>query len=121
VSKATLWSAVPWTLSAAIATAGWSARAIPRATGRLEALWFWFRDHWGVVWALRVQERFNRSAEGQRWPIRMSWHGVIPAAGQETAVVPEGADALLKTLIRRFADPARIDAAVEPLPTSRTG
>ena len=37
------------------------ARSRPASSG-LEAIWLWFRDHWGVVWALRVQERFNRAA-----------------------------------------------------------
>ena len=58
-----LWSAFPWTLAAAIWTADGRSRRVPLGVGGLEAIWFWFRDHWGVVWALRVQERFNRSAE----------------------------------------------------------
>jgi hypothetical protein len=111
-TKAALWSAVPWTLATAVATADWRARAIPSASSRLEAIWFWFRDHWGVVWALRVLERFNRAAEAQRWPIRLTWHGVVATADGAPAV-PSGAEATLKTLLRRFAEPGPIDAVAD--------
>ena len=83
--------------------------------GGLERVWFWFRDHWGVVWALRAQERFNRSAESRAWPIRLGWFGVIPAPGllpESRIEVPEAAEATLKGLLRRFAEPGRIDAVV---------
>jgi hypothetical protein len=112
------WSAVPWTLAVAIWTARWCSRRVARVgTGAgLEVTWIWFRDHWGVVWALRVQERFNRSAEAMRWPIRLGWHGLVPAPGvapEAGPAVPEGAEATLRGLLRRFADPARIEEAVD--------
>ena len=47
----------------------------------LDGLWFWFRDHWGVVWALRNQERFNRTAELAGWPVRLTWYGLAPVDG----------------------------------------
>jgi hypothetical protein len=108
-----LWSVFPWTLAAAIWTAdGRSRRAGPRRDG-LEAAWSWFRDHWGVVWALRVQERFNRTAEAQRWPIRLGWYGVVPAEATAAGVpaTPAAAEATFKGLLRRFADPKRIEEA----------
>ena len=112
------WSAVPWTLAVAIWTARWRSRRVARAgpEAGLEATWIWFRDHWGVVWALRVQERFNRSAEAMQWPVRLGWHGVVPAPGLASEArpdVPEGAEATLRGLLRRFADPARIEEAVD--------
>ena len=110
-TRAALWSAVPWTFSAAIVTAQWRSRSIPLARNRLEAIWLWFRDHWGVVWALRVQERFNRAAETQKWPIRLTWHGLV-STGDAPEVVLDAAETTLKTLLRRFVEPARIDAAV---------
>jgi hypothetical protein len=116
-AKALLWSAVPWTLAGAIATGEFMAiRATPSAN-RLEAVWLWFRDHWGVVWALRVTERFNRSAESKSWPIRLAWQGVITAGergslGSAPIIVPAAAEATLKSLLRRFAVASRIEAVV---------
>ena len=49
---------------------------------RCERLWFWFRDNWGVVWALRVLERFNRAAEVSHWPVRLTWFGLVPLSGE---------------------------------------
>lgn len=103
------WWLFPWTQAAATWSA-WrrSGRRGP-ARSELERIWLRFRDHWGVVWALRVQERFNRSAESLRWPIRLGWQGVEPAIGVEaTSPVPAEAAATLVGLLRRFADPARI-------------
>ncbi|MEO6808953.1 MAG: hypothetical protein ABI353_07555 [Isosphaeraceae bacterium] len=108
------WSAVPL----ALAAAPWSARVRsrqgkPRSPG-LERLWPWFRDHWGVVWALRVQERFNRTAQTAAWPIRLAWHGLEPAPGLENdpfPAIPDAAEATLLTLLRRFADPGRLREA----------
>jgi hypothetical protein len=108
-----LWPVFPWTLAAAIWTAdGRSRRTGPRRDG-LEAAWSWFRDHWGVVWALRVQERFNRTAEAQKWPIRLGWYGVVPADSTVAAVpaTPGAAEATFKGLLRRFAGPERIEEA----------
>lgn len=109
-------SAFPWTLAMALWTADGCSRRASRASGRLESVWLWFRDHWGVVWALRVQERFNRAAEAQGWPIRLAWFGVVPAPGIDaaTAVVPEAADATLRGLLRRFAEPSRLEDATRP-------
>ena len=110
-----LWSAFPWMLAAAVWTADGRSRLGLRGAGGLERVWFWFRDHWGVVWALRVQERFNRAAGSRGWPIRLGWFGVVPAPGlppESRLEVPEAAEATLKGLLRRFAEPGRIDAAV---------
>jgi hypothetical protein len=106
-----LWSAVPMTLAAAAWVAGGRLDGPPRVSNRFEATWFWFRDHWGVVWALRVLERFNRSAEAQGWPYRLSWHGVVPSAKgiQDHPVPSEAAEATLKGLLRRFAEPGRLE------------
>ena len=78
--------------------------------------WFWFRDHWGVVWSLRVLERFNRAAASQRWPFRLAWHGLTAegAAPGETPEVPDDAAATLAGLLRRFATPERVDRSCQP-------
>ncbi|HMB06234.1 MAG TPA: hypothetical protein VKP69_21180 [Isosphaeraceae bacterium] len=107
------WSAVPWTLAVAVRVAGARSRRGAEARPGLEAAWLWFRDHWGVVWALRVQERFNRSAEAQGWPVRLGWYGAVPSPGVEASDDALAmAEATLKGLLRRFAEPSRVDEAV---------
>jgi hypothetical protein len=74
-------------------------------------MWGWFRDAWGVVWALRVQERFNRAAETAGWPIRLAWHGVVPVGSDGPVEIPPEAAATLAGLLRRFATAQRIEEA----------
>jgi hypothetical protein len=118
--RAMLWSWSSWTLAAAAWSANRSAARAPAARTRLERLWFWFRDLWGVVWALRILERFNRTAELKGWPVRLGWFGLEPAgaaAAPADAAAPSGpaavedppeAEAAFRGLIRRFAQPERV-------------
>lgn len=105
--RATAWSAFPW----ALAVASWTAESRSQrggpGQGGLGRLWSSFRDHWGVIWGLRVQERFNRSAAAANWPIRLAWHGTFPAPG-DGAFDTDAPEATLKSLLRRFATEDRI-------------
>ena len=74
-TRAVVWEWVAWTFALSLWIARRSAARAP-ATPGFDGLWFWFRDHWGVVWALRTQERFNRMAQLARWPLRLSWFGL---------------------------------------------
>lgn len=110
--RASLWSWYAWTLAAAVWAADRAARRAPDGRTRLDRLWFWFRDLWGVVWALRIMERFNRIAESKVWPIRLGWFGLEPAPGAADGAAPSQtpeddaiAEALFRGLIRRFAQP----------------
>jgi hypothetical protein len=110
--RSLLWISVSWTFALSLWTARWSAERAPMARVRFDQLWFWFRDHWGVVWALRIQERFNRSAELGQWPILLTWFGLIPVRSLEPnapLTPPVEAEATLRALIRRFAHPWRLD------------
>jgi hypothetical protein len=107
--RALVWPAVPCLLAVAAWVAEIRARKPDSARSGLEAIWLWFRDHWGVVWALRVQERFNRAAASARWPLRLTWFGIVFLS--PGAPIPESAAATLRGLIRRFATPERIDEA----------
>jgi hypothetical protein len=110
--RAAIWSAAPWSLAAAI----WTADALSRlpAGGRpgLERLWLWYRDRWGAVWALRMRERWNRSADILEWPIRLGWYGIVPAHAEVDPTVPDGAEEAFRGLLRRFAERERIEAAM---------
>jgi hypothetical protein len=115
--RAVLWSAAPWALAVAIWAADARSRRPEKRPPCMERLWLWFRDRWGAVWAIRVQDRFNRSAEILGWPIRLGWQGVIGAPGQSqaTPAVPEAAASAFRGLVRRFADPVRLDAELGPI------
>jgi hypothetical protein len=108
-ARARVWSAVPWTLALGV----WLAEAASRrkSPGRsdLERAWLWFRDAWGVAWALRVRDRFNRAAESAGWPSRLAWPGVErPDASTDE---PPAAFATFQGLTRRFAEPERVAGA----------
>jgi len=110
--RATIGSWVTWTFAVSLWVARSRAGREPAARVSCERLWFWFRDHWGVVWALRVQERFNRSAALYRWPVRLRWFGLEPADPHEADAAPPcpaEAEAAFRGLIRRFAQPWRLD------------
>ena len=89
---------------------------MPEAQSACERLWFWFRDNWGVVWALRVLERFNRAAEVSRWPVRLTWFGLAPLRGQEgdqPAPSPDELETTFRNLMRRFVQSWRLDQVVD--------
>jgi hypothetical protein len=103
---------IGWTLALALEFARASARRAPPARCNCERLWFWFRDNWGVVWALRVLERFNRAAEVSHWPVRLTWFGLVPLSG-EAAVLPppspEELETTFRNLMKRFAESRVLD------------
>jgi hypothetical protein len=118
--RAAFWAWSSWSLAAAAWLAHRGGRRASAAGTRLERIWFWFRDFWGVVWALRMLERFNRTAELKGWAVRLGWFGLEPTGGSAAggAVVedpPEG-EAAFRGLIRRFAQPERIDAVLGASP-----
>jgi hypothetical protein len=113
--RAIVWEWVAWAFALSVWVARWSANRAPAAPG-FDGLWFWFRDHWGVVWALRNQERFNRTAELARWPVRLTWYGLEPVAevdgGSEPGILAE-VETTFRGLIRRFAQAWRLDRVHE--------
>lgn len=115
--RAVLWSWVTWTLAVSVSAARAGSRSVPAARTQLEQIWFWFRDLWGVVWAIRIQDRFNRIADSKGWPVRLSWFGLVAAttgsAVEPGAIeAPPEAEATVRGLIRRFAQAGRLDEVV---------
>lgn len=114
-----MWSAGPWTLALAIRANGELTRGRRPEPPGLERLWAWFRDHWGVVWALRVMERWNRMAAARGWPIRLAWHGVERLGAGDP--IPSEAEATLRALLARFATADRLVAAAGSGPCEGPG
>ena len=53
---------------------------------------------------MRVQERFNKTAEAAGWNFRLNWHGVVSTdPSQRVVAIPAEAEATLAGLLRRFA------------------
>jgi hypothetical protein len=104
-----------------LTAAGWLAVRLARSihnTGRpelpLETLWRDFRDAFGIVWARRVEERFNEGADKQGLSIRLEMHGLRNTAGcADAADLPASdltaAETLLRWLLVKFVEPGWID------------
>jgi hypothetical protein len=95
-----------WSLGLA-AAAPWLA-AIPialrsRQSRDADSRWRDFRDRFGVVWAMRLREQFNRAAEHAGLKVELGWRGLNRLDGQ-----PVGPDEriasqeLLAALMKRF-------------------
>lgn len=82
----------------------------------LERVWLDFRDTFGIVWARRVQERFNETALRSAWPVRLGPIGFVAEAAQRVdpiavdAATSDAMEAWLRWLLRRFVDPEWIDS-----------
>ena len=103
------------------------------ATRALDRVWLDFRDHVGVLWALRVAERFNATCQKEHWPVTLSWVGLQAALSQGAtttadaeSAAPRGdplrllnadqqrlVDRNLRSLIRRFVSNSWIDARMQ--------
>lgn len=67
----------------------WVAWGFARRTSNdsLDARWLDFRDRYGLVWAQRVREQFNRSAQHAGWATYLTWQTLTideQDAGRET-------------------------------------
>ena len=95
-------SAVMATLFAALI---WLAltRKPPNVIDELRALWLAFRDSYGLVWSLRVQEQFNNAAQHAGLPVRLKWNGVVaPTDAGIDEHVRQEALRTLQAVLKRF-------------------
>jgi hypothetical protein len=92
------------TLAIILIALDWPRKRVARFS--LDRVWLDFRDAFGAVWALRVQQRLNQSATMYGWNVRLDWRGFVPVEG--TAISPEIQKSLqdnLSNLLRRFVSP----------------
>src|SRR5947209_2349257 len=72
----------------------WAGLWIARPRFPADRSWLSYRDRYGLVWALRLREQFNRAAENGGLAARLRWRGIRP---------PEpAAEELLTSLTKRF-------------------
>jgi hypothetical protein len=76
----------------------------PPPVAEFDRLWLGFRDRFGMVWAQRVREQFNRSAAHAGWPVVLRWPGLrlTPGSSLPPPEVQEEIVAALKALLKRF-------------------
>jgi hypothetical protein len=73
-----------------------------RAATEFDRTWLSFRDRYGVVWAQRTREQFNRAAANAGWRVTLTWQGLQSAGG---GAVRDSEESLqtLRALLKRFA------------------
>jgi hypothetical protein len=83
-------------------------------TDPLDRVWLEFRNMFGLVWSLRLMERFNATAEGNGWDVTLFWSGFRNRQGtspwQLSADQARTARQTLRNLLRRFVSPEWIAA-----------
>ncbi len=110
-SNAAFWGLVGVFLgTASLATGG--ARRRDLAGDTLDRVWLDFRDEFGVVWALRIQERVNTSARMYDWPVQLAWQGFRERASARTEIPPLVEESF-RTLLRRFVSAQWIDERLD--------
>src|SRR5262249_44293099 len=66
---------VPW-----VALLAWHTQ--PRPPTEFDGLWRSFRNRYGLVWAARLREQFNRAAAHAGWPVHLYWQGLHLRRGE---------------------------------------
>jgi hypothetical protein len=99
-------------VAVAAIVAAWARRLTGAPTGRTSAnpydvLWLDFRDSFGLLWSLRVQERINAAAKQFDWDFDLTWSGFRNRAdGKPLTAIDPSVEPTLRTnfkgLLRRF-------------------
>lgn len=85
----------------------WAAILCPlgglHTTSRSERLWKAFRDRFGLLWAERIREQFNRAASNANLGIELEWRRIRVPSGREMSDQQESqALHILTALVGRF-------------------
>jgi hypothetical protein len=86
--------------------AAMASRRVAKGAMPYDRLWLDFRDSFGLLWALRVQERLNASAQQYGWNIELTWSGFRQPLRSETPATDSNEPVLRTTftgLLRRFS------------------
>jgi hypothetical protein len=74
-----------------------------RSHTEFDRVWVNFRNSFGMIWALRIRDQFNRSAANSRQAYRLGWSGLQstgPTPSPESSI--NQALATLRALLKRF-------------------
>jgi hypothetical protein len=96
----------------AVIVAFWKAERAPVVQPSLERVLEDYRNHYGIVWGRRLQERLNGVAQKQGWPVGFTARGLVWEEGvsdkqrhETTAQV----DQSLRWMLKPFVNPEWID------------
>lgn len=96
-------------LAAAMLLSGfWLGRGLPDrgSVTPLDRVWLDFRDLFGGLWALRVQERVNAVARQNGWPLTLTWTGLHRERDAEPSSLSDERQRAVATtmigILRRF-------------------
>ncbi len=103
------------------------SRKSARGASAYDRLWLDFRDAFGLLWALRVQERLNALARQENWGVELTWAGFrISNNSEPLAEIPQAIEPGLRTslegLLRRFVSNEWIEERLRrPLAGTKLG
>jgi len=102
-----------------LAASGWGAvlqsrSPVPESSPAIHRMWLRFRDTFGLVWAMRVMERFNETARLKKWPLYLGLEGIgpvnLPSPPESEPVLDQAvlheAESSLRWLLEKFVDEA---------------
>lgn len=87
------------------------------STGRFDDLWFDFRDAFGIVWSIRIQERINQTAHQEKWVARLGSHGMewdAQATEEDRIRTEQRLEHTFRWLFRRFVEESWIESRLRP-------
>lgn len=92
---------LPELLVAAVPWVALGASLLAHRASEFDRVWVDFKDRFGAIWALRLQEQFNRSAANAGWPVYLGWEGL---KGKDDVLLVEREEYLtaLLALLKRF-------------------
>src|SRR5581483_5962723 len=101
-----------WVMTGGFVIAWFVARTPARGASAYDRVWLDFRDSFGLLWGLRVQERINALARQEKWGLELWWSGFRSSRGEEMlggealTEAPAAIEPVLRTsvkgLLRRF-------------------
>jgi hypothetical protein len=109
---------------AGVVVAWLASRRVTAAANSYDRVWLDFRDTFGMLWGLRVQERINAAARQHDWDLELTWGGFrnhtsnAPLAAIDKAVEPM-LRTTFKGLLRRFVSNRWISERVSGGPDIR--
>ncbi|MBC7857084.1 MAG: hypothetical protein IAF94_26945, partial [Pirellulaceae bacterium] len=99
----------------ALAFVGRASQPVPdgleRPSYKFDRLWLDFRDSFGLLWGLRLQERVNAASTAAKWEVELNWNG-FPSKGIP-AQHREALRQAMTGLLRRFVSHEWIAARLE--------
>ena len=126
------WSGRAWG-TGCLAAAGWiadwqAARRYSANNSRspFDRAWSDFRELFGIVWAKRIQERFNDDARSRGLSLRLGFLGLEEAPGGHSSTgfdAPSlaAAESSLRWLLQKFVDAEWLEKRLVPIQDDRGG